>query len=80
MADATVRKTANQSAWHYLGGRLYTAEQLREKDGGSGEFGILLSNMQSNRWERVIHTPKGNWHPWEPEFVYINLMGEVVVP
>lgn len=74
----TVRKTENHSAWHYLGGTLYTAEQLREKDAGTGRFDILLSNMRANRWGRVIQTPKGNWHPWEPEFVYVGPLGAVV--
>lgn len=66
-----VRKTENPSAWHYVGGEILTARGVAMMEEVPGEHGILLSNMRANGWDRVILTPKGNWHPWEEGFVYV---------
>lgn len=72
----TVRKNENTSAWHYAGGTIYTLAEMEALNiAEAGRYDILLSNMRGNGWDRVIHTPKGNWHPWEDDFVYVPVPG-----
>ena len=71
--EQTVRKTENESPWHYYGGSIYTLDEVEELNSTTKDLSILLSNMRANGWDRVIQTPFGNWHPWEDDFIYVPL-------
>lgn len=73
-----VRKTENHSSWHYVGGQIYDYDEVGVLAQGTGRYDVLRSNMRANKWDRVILTPKGNWHPWEDDFVYVDTSGQTV--
>lgn len=58
-----IPKRQNVSGKHFLGGQIFTLEEIEAL--GRSEDSILLSNMRSNRWHRVIRTSMGNWQPFE---------------
>jgi hypothetical protein len=48
------------SGWHYFGHKeIYTLDEVKEKH---PEHRILISNMESNNWKRVIEYPNGKWY------------------
>jgi hypothetical protein len=63
-----VPRAKNKSGRYYIGGTLYTVEQLEHRMAATGEdFKILASNMRGNRWGRVIECRTGNWQPFEAD-------------
>ena len=50
----------NKSAMYYPGGLALTTTQIAELP---GDHSILLSNMRSNEWPRVVKTRKGWFQP-----------------
>ena len=50
----------NVSGWYYPGGDVLTVDNVEALD---GDYGILLSNMRSNGWDRVVRTRLGNFQP-----------------
>lgn len=60
---SVVPKRLNVSGKHFLGGQIFTLAQLEALN--SPDDRILISNMRSNRWGRVIRTSMGNWQPFE---------------
>ena len=57
-------KSMDESGYYYLGGELFTAEQIEALDDSGREYQILLSNMRGNDWQMMIRTPLGNWQPF----------------
>ena len=65
----------NESAKHYIGGDIFTADQLRAlaiEEGDPQRYRILISNV--SRYEkgvpvegRAIRCRTGNWQPFEEE-------------
>lgn len=51
----------NKSGRYYLGGEIFTIDQVRVL---YGDDSILLSNMQNNDWDRIIRCNTGNWQPF----------------
>ena len=61
-------KAKNTSGRYYIGGTLYTVEQLEYRMAATGEdFKILASNMRCNRCDQVIECQTGNWQPFEAD-------------
>ena len=73
-------KPLNESKRYYIGGEVYDFAgvlALHRANGGTVEpseygdiyrgsdFDILLANMRGNDYQRVVHTPMGNWQPLE---------------
>jgi hypothetical protein len=55
-------KRRNVTARYYLPPcTVWTAEQLEMRN--AEEFGILISNMRGNGWERVVECRTHNWQP-----------------
>lgn len=54
-------KVVERTGRYYLTGRLFDQDDLREL---GGDYAVLLSNMDSNGWGRVILTPQHNWQPF----------------
>jgi hypothetical protein len=46
----------------YIDGNVYTLAELKEQ---FPENEILISNMEGNRWDRIIRCRTGNWQPFE---------------
>ena len=59
---------SDTSGTYYLGGRVYTKEQI-----DAGEYGssILRSNMEINNWDKVICTVSGMTVPFEENDVVL---------
>lgn len=49
---------------YYIGGQLLTADGVRALPGGNA---ILLANMKSNHWDRVVQCRTGNFQPFEKD-------------
>ena len=49
-----------RSGWYYIDGEAFTAEQVAALD---GNHSILLDNMRSNGWERVVRCRTGGFQP-----------------
>lgn len=64
-------RVLTKSGNYFLGGELFTAEQVTALDDGQ-DYTILLSNMRSNGHAQVVRTPLGNWVPFED--------GDVLLP
>ncbi len=64
-------KQTKASPTYYLGGVVRTIEEVRAA--GLPEERILLSNMESNRWDRIVTTTEGwMWtQPLEPDDVVL---------
>lgn len=60
---AVTPKPKNESGRYYIGGRLYTIDEVRAMN-LQGDYTILISNMESNHWDYVIQTRSGNWQPF----------------
>lgn len=58
-----VPKTVETTGRYYLGGRLFTADDVRALDDGD-TYRTLLANMSGNGWARVVLTPVGTWQPF----------------
>lgn len=58
------RKTVNKSPMYYPGGVALTADEVNAL---AGDHEILLSNMRSNGWDKVILTRRGTFHPFNVE-------------
>ncbi len=63
--------TVSQSPWYYLGGKVLTLEEVRAQ---SPDEKILISNMESNGWKRVIkNTNSWSWvQPLEDDDVVLD--------
>ena len=59
--ETLVGNPKNYSPLTYYG-REYTLEEIKEK---FPSFGTLILNMESNAWNRVVKTIRGNWCPLE---------------
>jgi hypothetical protein len=49
---------------YYLGGSVYTIDEMKAKFGSDRDRRILISNMENNNWLKVIQCPSGNWQPF----------------
>lgn len=54
-------KPRDESNRYYLGGMLYSLEEIEDMAG----MDILACNMRCNGWDRVILCRTGNWQPFE---------------
>jgi hypothetical protein len=54
-----------ESDRYYLGGEVFTIEQVRAQIDRLDQTGALLSNMESNGWSKVIKCRTGNFQPLE---------------
>lgn len=61
-------KRKNVSGRFYLGGRVYTLEQVKAM---GEEYRILAANMRGNGWERAIRCITGNWQPFTDDDLLI---------
>lgn len=59
--DESANKPKNVSSRTYLGGQVYSLEQVKEQ---FPEYKTLILNMENNKLPRVILTPTGNWYPF----------------
>ena len=66
--DSSVAETSNM---YYLGGEIYTLEQIKAKNNPADS--ILISNMERNGWNRIIV----NTNSWK--FTAPFLVGDVVL-
>lgn len=57
-------KRQNVSARHYIGGEVFTVDDLKAMN-GDGRLDILISNAEGNGWPQIIRTRAGNWQPLE---------------
>ncbi len=48
----------------YIGGSVYTVDEMRAQFGEDSDKRILISNMESNGWPAVIQCKTGNWQPF----------------
>ena len=72
--DSRISKTSNM---HYLGGELFTLEQIKAKN--DPEDRILISNMECNKWNRVI-TNTNSWKvtlPFEDGDILLDFKKEI---
>lgn len=53
----------NRSHRCFINGTVYTVKQIREEFGDDGTKDILLRNVESNGWDRVVLCRTGNWQP-----------------
>ncbi len=51
-------KVTSKSGMHYLGGEIFTLDQIKAKNDPSDK--ILISNMECNHWDRVIEN-RNSW-------------------
>jgi len=69
--DEFVKMTSdriNKSPMHYYGGQVYTKEDvIREVPNNE----ILLKNMESNDWDKIVKTRMGNFQPFEKTDIFI---------
>jgi hypothetical protein len=65
---------STRSKFRVLVGETLTAEDVAALD---GDHSILLSNMRSNRWDRVCRTRRGNFQPVDANDVVIEATREV---
>lgn len=61
--DELDSKIIDRSGNYYLGGTLYTLDDV-EQGKMPGSTDILLTNMRGNGWNTVIKTPRGNVQPF----------------
>lgn len=61
-------KTLNKSATHYYGGTVYTAAQIKRQ---FPDEKILISNIEGNRYKKVIKCRTGNWQPFQKDDVLV---------
>lgn len=54
-------KAQNESGRYYLGGIVFSADDIRRLD---GDHDVLLANMRANHWRLVIRCRPGNWQPF----------------
>lgn len=58
----------NESGKHYIGGEVFTPDELRQLAAQEGEphkYDVLIANVEGNRWGRAIRCRTGNWQPFE---------------
>jgi hypothetical protein len=60
-------KALNKSARYYLGGELFTPDEIVAGAAGTGDFSILVSNARGNGYDRLIRCRTGNWQPFEAD-------------
>jgi len=58
--EKLVGQPKNYSPWTYFG-KEFTLEQVQAMEGDRSR--ILLSNMRTNGYGRVVQTAYGNWYP-----------------
>jgi hypothetical protein len=68
--EILVGKRKNESGRYYINGVIYTLEQVKNQ---FPESKILISNIQCNKWNKVIKTRAGNWQPFEKNDTVIHL-------
>lgn len=64
----------NESGRHYIGGEIFTPDELRElavQEGDPHKYDVLIANVQGNRWGRAIRCRTGNWQPFEEADVLV---------
>lgn len=52
----------NRTKRHYLGGELFTPEEIEALP---GDHSTLIANARGNDWPRMIRCRTGNWQPFE---------------
>ncbi len=57
----TLQKRVNNSCLYYIGGDIFTAEEVAQLP---GDYKTLLSNMKYNDYKHVIRTRRGNFQPF----------------
>lgn len=63
--DVTPRRK-NESKRYYLGGRVFTPDEVKEVAARDPErHYALVENMEGNGWTRMIKCRPGNWQPFE---------------
>lgn len=56
----------NESRVYYFGpASLWTQADIKAMIASGEPLQMLLANMESNGWERVVRTRLGNWQPFE---------------
>jgi hypothetical protein len=54
----------NYSGYYYPQGTVYTLAQVKEK---FPQETMLISNMELNKYKKVVETRRGNWQPFDPK-------------
>ena len=54
----------NYTGLYYINGDIFTLEQVRRQ---FPKEKILISNMECNKWGKVIRTKNGGWRPFEKD-------------
>jgi hypothetical protein len=63
--DALDSKETKRSGYYHLGGAIRDAEQIKAMPNGESHYRILLGNMESNGWEKVIFN-QNSWLSIQP--------------
>ena len=71
-------KPQNSSARHFIGGKIFTADELRDlavKEGDVDKYRVLIANVTQSAFGgengRAIRCRTGNWQPFFPGDVYV---------
>ncbi len=57
----------------YLGGDLYTVDELKAKFGSDRSKEILISNIEVNGWPKAIQCRTGNWQPFTDTDTFLDI-------
>ena len=57
----------------YLGGNLYTVDELKAKFEGDRNKQTLISNIEGNGYPKAIHCRTGNWQPFTDQDVFLDI-------
>lgn len=60
----------NRSKRYYLGGRIYNVIEIESM---GDDKRTLAANMRGNHWDEIIQCKPGNWQPFEPGDVLVDV-------
>lgn len=64
------KKEKNLSPVYFPDAKIYTLEEIRDKF-KNGEEDTLISNMETNKWDKIIWGRGGHVVPWDSTFEII---------
>ena len=71
--DFSKKEAVGEPQRFYLGGDLYTVDELKEKFAGDHSKETLIANFEGNDWPKAILCRTGNWQPFYDDDVLLEV-------